>query len=331
MKTIAFFNCRGGVGATSLVYHVGAMFAARGLRTVLVDLDPQARLTTMCLNQRTIDDIWSPAHRSTIFSAVAPALRYSTKSIFPAVLALDSPLLDLFAGDPRLAELEGELSHYWFETAHLGEAALIGVTAFFRAVKELDAGGRYDVALLDFGPNLGAINRSATLAADFLVIPTALDICSFQSLEILGSQLRQWQNLFFQYLAARRPKEAAIWPHGSMQSIGYVVSQLTSYPNGNMNNVLVWSEKLPEAYATHVLGQHFRSSVTFDLDENKLAHLKEYASLIPMAMEARKPVFSLSPADGAIGGFQTGVKHAYDAYSKLVDRIAARAGITLPK
>ena len=40
MTTIAFFNNKGGVGKTSLVYHVAWMLAEHGVRVVAADLDP---------------------------------------------------------------------------------------------------------------------------------------------------------------------------------------------------------------------------------------------------------------------------------------------------
>ena len=50
MKTIAFFNTTGGVGRTSLVYHLAWMFAYRGVPVLAADLDPQANLTAMFLS-----------------------------------------------------------------------------------------------------------------------------------------------------------------------------------------------------------------------------------------------------------------------------------------
>ena len=53
---ITFFNNKGGVGKTTLVYHVAWMLADRGYRVVAADLDPQANLTAAFL-----DDEESPA------------------------------------------------------------------------------------------------------------------------------------------------------------------------------------------------------------------------------------------------------------------------------
>jgi len=72
MKTIAFFNNKGGVGKTSLVYHLAWMFADRGVPVLAADLDPQANLTAMFLNEERLEEIWpeDEEHQATIFGAV---------------------------------------------------------------------------------------------------------------------------------------------------------------------------------------------------------------------------------------------------------------------
>ena len=46
VPVVAFFNNKGGVGKTSLVYHLAWMYADLGLRVMAADLDPQANLTS---------------------------------------------------------------------------------------------------------------------------------------------------------------------------------------------------------------------------------------------------------------------------------------------
>jgi chromosome partitioning protein len=58
MKTIALFNNKGGVGKTSLAYHLGYMFAELGHRTLFADLDPQANLSSACLTEDRLEAIW---------------------------------------------------------------------------------------------------------------------------------------------------------------------------------------------------------------------------------------------------------------------------------
>jgi cellulose biosynthesis protein BcsQ len=61
IPVITFFNNKGGVGKTSLVYHLSWMFSDLGMRTLAVDLDPQANLSSAflrmslkaCSNEKT--------------------------------------------------------------------------------------------------------------------------------------------------------------------------------------------------------------------------------------------------------------------------------------
>ena len=58
MITIAFFNNKGGVGKTSLVYHLAWMYAELGLSVVAADLDPQANLTSMFVDEDQLATLW---------------------------------------------------------------------------------------------------------------------------------------------------------------------------------------------------------------------------------------------------------------------------------
>jgi hypothetical protein len=61
-----------------------------------------------------------------------------------------------------------------------------------------------------------------------------------------------------------------------------------------------------------------------------LSLLKHYRSLIPMAMEAHKPIFFLKSVDGAIGAHSEAVRSCYSDVEKLASKIAASAGVAFP-
>ncbi|GAA4670509.1 hypothetical protein GCM10023347_25390 [Streptomyces chumphonensis] len=58
MTSIALFNNKGGVGKTTLSYHLAHMIRRLGLTVLAVDLDPQANLTSMCLEETEIEELW---------------------------------------------------------------------------------------------------------------------------------------------------------------------------------------------------------------------------------------------------------------------------------
>ena len=54
MITIALFNNKGGVGKTTLAYHLAHMFRRLDYSVLAVDLDPQANLTSAFFRRRII-------------------------------------------------------------------------------------------------------------------------------------------------------------------------------------------------------------------------------------------------------------------------------------
>jgi len=67
-----------------------------------------------------------------------------------------------------------------------------------------------------------------------------------------------------------------------------------------------------------------------DEDPNRPALLEHYRSLMPLAQEARKPIFHLEPADGAIGSHAVAAHNVYRDLEQLAVAIAERTALHLP-
>lgn len=320
---IAFFNNKGGVGKTSLVYHCAYMFAEQGLRVLVADLDPQSNLSIMALDEARLEALWpDDEHPLTLYGAVAP-LFDGTGDVQSAHIELLTLNLGLLVGDLALSRIEDDLSTEWPRCLEGRERAFRVTTAFWRVIDDAARRHHADIVLLDVGPNLGAINRAALVASSHVVMPVAPDLFSLQGLKNLGPTLRKWRATWAAALI-QAPQALGSLPQGAMRPVGYVLMQHVERLGRPTKAYAKWQKRLPIAYQQSVLGELSHP----DQDsEHQIQRIKHYRSLMPMAMEMRKPMFSLSSADGAIGAHQTNVQQCYGDFSALTQAIAARVGL----
>jgi cellulose biosynthesis protein BcsQ len=328
MKTIAFFNNKGGVGKTSLVYHLSWMYAELGLKVVVADLDPQANLTTMFLSEERLEELWENEEDS-ILSYIKPIFKGTGDIATPELKLLFSEnTISLVAGNLGLSSFEDDLAMEWSRCLDRKENAFRTISAFYRIILAASEQQNADIVLIDVGPNLGAINRSALIAADYIVIPLAPDLFSLQGLKNLGPRLRTWRTEWQERLAKNTAADLPL-PSGKMQPAGYVILQHGVREDRPVKAYRRWMQRMPGIYRQYVLDEQEESTATVEKDQNCLATLKNYRSLMPLAMEAHKPMFYLKPADGAIGAHTQAVTNCFTDFEKLARKIADVCDISL--
>lgn len=324
---VTFFNNKGGVGKTSLVYHVAWMMARQGCRVLAADLDPQANLTAHFLDEEDVAQLWQPedgaSPRQTVYGSLEPLVRAVGDVTTPHVIEI-ADRLDLVPGDMVLSSFEDELSDAWPGCLDRKERSFRVISAFWRLLVDA-AGADTDVVLVDVGPNLGAINRAAMVAADHVVIPLGPDLFSVQGLQNLGPTLRRWRTEWAERVS-KNPRSDLRLPSGGMHPAGYVLLGHGVRLGRPAKAYERWMARIPGVYLSAVLGVDEEAPLVND-DPHCLAQLKHYHSLVPMAYEARKPIFALRPADGAFGGHQAAVTGARKDFSALTDRILREVGV----
>ncbi|MET0395466.1 MAG: AAA family ATPase [Longimicrobiaceae bacterium] len=329
MRTIAFFNNKGGVGKTSLVYHLAWMYADLGLRVVAADFDPQANLTSMFVDEERLEELWSGnAGRETIYGALQPLLEGTGDVMAPHVEAV-ADRIGLLVGDLSLSESEDELNSQWPRAMDRDPRAFRVVSAFWRILEAASLEHEANVVLIDVGPNLGAINRAALIAAEHVVIPLAPDLYSLQGLRNLGPRLRRWREEWSER-RARNPVPGLSMPSGEMKPAGYTVLQHAVRLDRPVRAHDRWIKRIPKVYSDFVLDETPGERLPeVEDDPHCLATLKHYRSLMPLAQEARKPMFFLKPADGAIGGHAKAVQDCFRDFHALAVKIAERCDVPL--
>ena len=153
---IAVTNQKGGVGKTTTTVSLGASLAARGLRVLIVDADPQANATS-ALGIRGRDE------------AGLYATLIEEDPLERSIEATSTPNLWLVPTTPALAGAEIEL--------------VTVMAREFRMKRALESlRSQYDVILMDCPPSLGLLTVNALAAADEVIIPVQAEYFALEGL-----------------------------------------------------------------------------------------------------------------------------------------------------
>jgi chromosome partitioning protein len=161
-RVMAVANQKGGVGKTTTATNLGACLAELGLRTLIIDLDPQANATTgLGLDPRSLEtSMYDVILREVpLDDTIEPT---DVKNLFVAPASLD------------LAGAEIELVPV-FSREHRLRRAIEAVSEDFEYV------------LIDCPPSLGLLTVNALAAATEVLVPIQ---CEYYALEGLGQLLR---------------------------------------------------------------------------------------------------------------------------------------------
>ncbi len=301
------------------------MYADQGIRTLAIDLDPQANLSAMFLDEDRLSQLWEAASDATVMGSLLPLINRTGDIADPHVEKI-TEMLGLVCGNLALSRFEDLLSENWPKCLDGKEDAFRVITAFHRIIERAAQLMSAQLILIDVGPNLGAINRSALIAAEQVVLPLAPDLFSIQGMKNLGPTLRDWRNGWKKRMSELPSSANISAPSGTMAPVGYVVMQHGIRDSRPVKAYLRWMEKIPTVFRDSLLGEQ-EQLLTVKNDPYNLALLKHYRSLMPMAMEANKPMFFLKPADGAIGSHVEAVRLCYQDFHALANVIASHAGV----
>ena len=309
------------------MYHIAWKLADMGYRVLAADVDPQANLTAAFLDEDALEELWpqqQPIAPQTIFGSLRPLIE-DTGDIGDAPVRDINQFLHLLPGDLALSSFEDELSAQWPRCLSGDPRAFRVTSAFWRILQRAAVQSGAEVILMDLGPNLGAINRATLIAADAIVVPLAPDLFSLQGLRNLGPSLRKWRR-DWQDRLQRFEERSFDLPRGEMKPAGYIVMQHSVRLDRPVHAYGKWMSRIPLEYSRSVLNGETAPG-TGGTDPNQLASLKHYRSLIPLAQEARKPVFHLKPADGALGAHLSAARAAGDEFEALALELMKRVGV----
>ncbi|MDP9120358.1 MAG: ParA family protein [Acidobacteriota bacterium] len=331
MKSIVLFNNKGGVGKTTLTFNIAHMMSRAGLRTVVLDYDPQCNISAVFLSEDRLVELWEDeaVAGQTVVSCI-DLVRRGRGDVLPPRLVQVTDDLWLLPGHLGLSRFEQTLAVEWPQTSASDNERALDVTTALDVLANLAAKAvGADVVLVDVGPSLGALNRAALLACDAVVVPLAPDLFSLQGLKNVGPTLREWRSDWVRVRERHlggRPQQN-LPPH-DFRPIGYIMQQHLARSDRPVAAYGRWADQIPAVFHEYVLGEeYFPAETSLDADPQCIAKLKHFASLVPIAQLARKPMFDLKQADGIGGGQIQSVAKCRAEFKALVEALMRRLAI----
>ncbi|WP_137938555.1 ParA family protein [Chitinivorax sp. B] len=172
MKRV-IFNQKGGVGKSTITVNLAAIAASEGMRTLVLDLDPQGNATRYLLGDQA-DQV-----KPTLAELFAQTLSFSlySRKISDFVHATPFDKLSLIPSSPELADMQSKLESRY------------KIFKLRDSLKEIT--NQFDCVFIDTPPALNFYTLSALIAADSCLIPFDCDDFSRRALYTLLDNVQE--------------------------------------------------------------------------------------------------------------------------------------------
>ncbi len=250
MKIISLFNNKGGVGKSTLGYHLGAALAEMGHKTLLVDLDPQCNMTIWGIPTEQLHEIWEKEDKYIDDYEKAinenEDILNSSRSIHFILKPTEDGLNDLIKLPPplelkpNLALIPGRLSVHKFEnriaerwsSVYLGDnLAIRTITNIRNICSKYGEEYGYDYIIIDTSPSLGILNKIIISTVDGFFVPAQPDMFSLYGIRNIGNSLEMWQKEFETLYSLISEDKRKKFPQKFVQFLGFTIYNAKKYAN----------------------------------------------------------------------------------------------------
>lgn len=321
LKAFAFFNHKGGVGKTTLIFNVGLALAQQRRKVLFIDLDAQANLTAAALAPADIEACYE--NHETIAGAFQPLVDGSGDIAVPVPRQIRDDAW-VIPGHIDLSEYEGICPEGWTNALAGNLRGLRVTTAPYRlAVTAAEHVGA-EFVIFDVGPNVGAMNRNILLSCDGFIVPLAPDLFSLSALRSVGRSTISWVDGWARVQASFASSDLNFqMPIGRPSPLGYVSQQFAIYRQAPAEAYRRWLAEIPGTYQREVVEPLRNAGIRIPEGSDQIGEVRNLSSLVPMAQRSNLAVFELGGVE-ARGAQYTRAKDTLSMFAEIASEIIRR-------
>lgn len=255
MKIISVFNNKGGVGKSTLSFHLGKALGLMGKKVLFVDLDPQCKLTISAMRERELEKIWQEedAYIDDFEDAKKDKENFSrimseTRSIHFLLKPAEDGVNDIESLPPakrigdnvymipgRLSihQFENRISERWSGLYQSDNLSIRTITYIRRLCERYADILGVDFVLVDTSPSLGILNKTIISTVDGFIIPAQPDMFSLYGIRNIGNSLESWGkelNVIYRLISEEKREK---FPKKFVQFLGYTLYNAKKYDGDN--------------------------------------------------------------------------------------------------
>lgn len=252
MKIISLFNNKGGVGKSTLGFHLGYALNEMGHKILFIDLDPQCNLTLNGMDIEEIHKIWDQEDTymddfRSAYSKHPTDILTTPRSIhfllkptedgesdfdtLPPPVRLDKNL-DLIPGRLSIHKYENKLAERW-NGVYQGDSLAIRTITKIRELCNLYAEKyKYEYIIIDTSPSLGILNKTIISTVDGFIVPAQPDMFSLYGIRNIGNSLELWKKEFETIYSLISTSKRENFPNKFVQFLGFTIYGAKKYTSG---------------------------------------------------------------------------------------------------
>jgi cellulose biosynthesis protein BcsQ len=366
MKILSVFNNKGGVGKTTLTYHLAYALSEMGNRVLMIDADPQCNLTIYSISEEVIHDIWEKEDPF-IDEGMDATRNGMTQDEFKKILSSPRSLhfilkpteegtgeldnlpppqkltdaLDIIPGRLSLHMFEEKVSTRWPDAYRGDPLAIRTLTRIRNLAEQYTRQHTYDFVIVDTSPSLGALNKVIISTVDGFFVPALPDLFSLYGIRNLGRALSAWKGEFDVLYKLISEDKRKSFPARFVSFLGYTIYNAKPYRNPSYKWNLAkahlhYAEQIPAAIKKYVKLE-LRNHLSDDLLDHPIggdAIMYTHNTFPSMAQKYHKPMWHVPSSPniesgdvGTLAGSRAKYEETKNGYVKFASELLVRVAL----